>query len=269
MDAPVGLELGFVAMQVHTKPAGVLTPTQDPEAQSTATPQTKPKTDPNVHTIGGMIITSHIWQSRWRFFWVTMVVFLVEATLGAWPVVALSLWNWTALFALPHFLWWIKALLLLPAVLRNMARPYKLASAKIQHPGNPEPVGIWRYFLNSAYTWDLTMWAILSILGHTIISGIILLFTLVTHSVFDTNLEWILMLVFHVVAIIESIISPMIVMYYAIDQPTRQIQERVLSESTTLPEDTSTPSPPPINSKLRWPTSAINDLTTANQEVIH
>ena len=185
--------------------------------------------------IGGVDVSNYSWFLRWRFLWVTLIVFLAEAILGAWPVVALSVWGWTSLFALVHFLWWFKALLLFPAVMRNMAAPWLLASEPVKHQGqmrssssSSSPPSLWRAFWNSAYTWDLTLWSMVSIFGHALASAIVLILTLVTRSVMSSTLQWILLIVFGAVAIIESLVSPWFVMGWAIDRPALQAREASL-----------------------------------------
>jgi len=187
------------------------------------------------HRVGGVNVTKQAWWLRWRFLWVTLAVFLIEAVLGGWPVAALSVWGWTALFAIGHFLWWIKAALLFPAVLRNMAAPYLLASDGVTYQGelSAPSMSLCRSFWNSAYTWDLTLWSMVSVLGHTTVSAILLILTLVTRPIFSTTTEWILLIVFDGVAIIESIVSPMIVMDWAIERPTQSAREHVLATGDT------------------------------------
>jgi hypothetical protein len=209
--------------------------------KTTATTTTTPTEPPR---IGGVDVSAHSWFLRWRFLWVTLVVFLAEAILGAWPVVALSVWGWTSLFALVHFLWWFKALLLFPAVMRNMAAPWLLASDQVKHQGQlrSSAPSLWRSFWNSAYTWDLTLWSMVSIFGHALASAIILILTLVTRSVMVSTLQWILLIVFGAVAIIESLVSPWFVMGWAIDRPALQARESSLLLLTPLvPTTASTP----------------------------
>ncbi len=202
-------------------------PPQRPQRQ----PQQRPAVKPEAH-IGGVNIQKFSGWLKWRFIVITMSVFLIELILGAWPIIALSVWGWTSIYVIGHFLWWIKAGLLLPAVIRNMGTSYDLASDSVKYSGqiNPSGASLYKVFWNSAYTWDLTLWSMTSVLGHTTISLLLIILTIFTRHVIPSRLQWFLLLLFDVIAIIESIASPWFVMDRAINRPTLQAREDILKQ---------------------------------------
>ena len=245
------LELGYRAMMIPSsvssnpypqKPLNIsgktfpyLKPQSEPQRQQQQQQRT---VKPEAHS-GGVNIQKFSRWLKWRFIVITMSVFLIELILGAWPVIALSIWGWTSIYVIGHFLWWIKAGLLLPAVIRNMGTSYDLASESVKYSGRINSAGesLYKVFWNSAYTWDLTLWSMTSVLGHTTISLLLIILTIFTRHVIPSTLQWILLLVFDVVAIIESVASPWFVMDRAINRPTLKAREDVLKQGARWDSD--------------------------------
>lgn len=146
-----------------------------------------------------------------RFTLVAGSIVVLEIVLGAWPVVATSIWGAHAVDTWIHFLYWIRALFLFLAVLQNRWAPWRLAPRQ-KHPSALER------FLGMTASCELGTWVMLSLLVHALLSFILLLLVAVLKHEFHSNAQWALSLAFDAVAILESIGSPMLVGQFAIDE---------------------------------------------------
>lgn len=163
-----------------------------------------------------------------RFTAVAGAVVVLEAVLGAWPVVATSIWGSRAVDTWIHFLYWIKAIFLLLAVVQYRWTPWHLAPRRLQ--GKPDPNGttasgdgvplyrpsVFERFMGLTTSCELATWILISLVAHALLSAIVLLLVLVLQNEFLSNTQWVLSVVFDAVGILESVASPIIVTTWSI-----------------------------------------------------
>lgn len=138
------------------------------------------------------------WE-RWRFTLVAGGVVVAELILGAWPVVATALWVRHAADTWVHFLWWLRALFLLSAVVQNHRAPWRL--------GAREP-GMLQVCVGVTASCEYSTWILLSVIVHAMLSGILLLVVGVLRHEFASDVHWALSMAMNAAALFESIVGP-------------------------------------------------------------
>lgn len=158
------------------------------------------------------------WVLGNQFTAVAGSVVMLEIVLGAWPVVATVLWKSHAVDTWIHFFWWLKAFFLMLAVCqqywatrRKRRNKYRKRQTKFAGLNVTSPLTTFELCVGATASCELSTWIMISVVGHALLSGILLLLVLVLRNEFLSNTEWILSLVFNVVGIVESIGSPVLV----------------------------------------------------------
>lgn len=122
-----------------------------------------------------------------------------------------------------HFLYWIKAFFLFLAVVQNRWAPWRVAAAR-RRQTSPQPQGvgymeqIFESCMGATASCELATWVLISVFAHALLSAIILLLVLVLRHEFQSNTQWILSVVFDAVAIVESILSPLVVTRFGVGE---------------------------------------------------
>ena len=161
------------------------------------------------------------WVLGNQFTAVAGSVVMLEIVLGAWPVVATVLWKGHAVDTWIHFFWWLKAFFLMLAVCqqywatRRKRNKYgstrRRGQTKFAGLNVTSPLTTFDLCVGATASCELSTWIMISVVGHALLSGILLLLVLVLRNEFLSNTEWVLSLVFNVVGIVESIGSPVLV----------------------------------------------------------
>jgi len=141
-----------------------------------------------------------------RFTALGSFIVILEIILGCWPVVATSIWGDDAVDTWIHFMYWIKAFFLGTAILQTRWAPWRLA----MNAGPANQLGLLQLCVGATASCELSTWIMLSVIAHALLSSVVLLIVLVLQTEFENNTQWILSVVFDGVAIIESILSPLI-----------------------------------------------------------
>lgn len=176
-----------------------------------------------------------------RFTIIASAVIVLEAILGSWPVVATSIWGSHAVDTWIHFLYWIKMVFLLLAVLQFRWAPQRFAVGA----GPYRQLGYLQLCMGATASCELSTWILLSIIAHALLSTIVLLLVLVLQNEFESNTQWILSVVFDAVAIAESVGSPLIVTSFGLG-PIMELHPTVFVRKDSLP--TRAPLSPPLSS---------------------
>lgn len=206
------------------------------------------------------------WVLGNQFTAVAGSVAMLEIVLGAWPVVATALWKSHAVDTWIHFFWWIKAFFLMLAVCQqywaarrkrnkyNSKRQTKVAGGV----SVTSPSTTFELCVGATASCELSTWIMISVVGHALLSGILLLLVLVLRSEFLSNTEWVLSLVFNVVGIVESIGSPVLVTSLSIRSaaplpPLRRRHRRAVSSVTKVTSKIPPPHDPVYAPRTRLP----------------
>lgn len=147
-------------------------------------------------------------KHRWRFTSVALTIVALEAALTAWPIVATVHWGNRAVDTWIHFLWPIRAFLLLAATIQNKHAPWKL-HAKSQKGTDDD--GFFGQCVGLTASCEFSLWILTSVIMHALLSAIVLLLVAVLKAEFSTTLQWGLSIGFSAFAIVESIGSPIVI----------------------------------------------------------
>lgn len=154
-------------------------------------------------------------------------IVVLEAILGAWPVVAIVLWGSHAVDTWIHFLYWIKGFFLFLAVLQTRWAPQRFA----RDDPTPRSLSFFELCVGATVSCELSTWMLISVVAHALLSSIVLLLVLVLRREFLTTTQWILSVVFDGVAIIESVGSPLVLTSFGLG-PVMQVHPAAFAQAS-------------------------------------
>jgi len=149
-----------------------------------------------------------------RFTFIGSCIVSAEIILGSWPVVATAIWNSHAVDTWIHFLYWIKAFFLALAILQTRWKPWKFAQDRTSMVD--QDLGLLDLCVGATASCELSVWLLISVIAHALLSSIVLLLVLALKHEYGVTVEWFLSWAFDIVAIAESVGSPLILIHFGL-----------------------------------------------------